>query len=220
VSSRPTSQASDPDQEELDEAYVKRLREIIELLRSLDDKTWSLIDQALDTSKMALGETATTSSLTRFIDDAVQPMPDGWNSAALAALVAETDEVRSTVGATSLDDIAERLDYLRSRHQVWLVYVVRRSGMYALDWSRIDSDYIRLNEEDLLRFTVERRDGSKFVLEMPPDSAVRLATRILRRVVLDLPAESLEIDDDDMSKFTEAVDNLRAARAKNMDKQQ
>jgi hypothetical protein len=181
---------------------------MIKVLQSLADDRWTRIDQAIETSKIAYGPNATVYAVMRLAEDAIRPTPDGWSSSALLYLIGDPESTDEELLRSGTDNLREKIDDLRSRHELWLSHLIRLWGS-ELNWQRVHGDYLRRRGDVLLRLAIQRRDESILILEMPPGSTVRLATAILATLMDELPSEAIEVDEEDMGDITRAVDNLR-----------
>ena len=195
---------------EVHEAITTYLAKAGIALEELDEDQWMVLDQALRESRSLYRWVPNMIQVSHVVEDSTESLPPNLSGISLLLLLAqrvpEALEIRRGLRGTT----RERFEDLLSKHMAWARLVLTYLPHQHLDWRLVEGDHITIDNYELLRLTVERRDGKMLRLEMSASSAIRLASKILRYVDQVMSKEELELSDAEKGTLRKAVDNLVA----------
>lgn len=200
---------------EEDRDYVAEAIEVLEpfiqSLTELDERGWSLLDQALDTAKIVLGPKSGPPAVGELVDDAMEEVPAGFDGDDIILFLAINASDQMQQRLSSLPQRTRgRVSALVSKYEVWARYIMRSSEPATkLDWTIVHTQKVVVGtDRPRMRLLINRQDGEEFLLELAPRSATRLARNILRGVTTELAEDLARIPRGELKDILEEVKKI------------
>lgn len=175
---------------------------------------WSVLREALSSSKLIFGHEGTSETVGQLIERSFADRHK-LDGVTLLLILSDTPESATRlIGERKNRRIARHIRELQTEHLSWLRYLVARSGADRYEWSLINTEQVRVQGRTLIRAIVHRRDGAQFFLEISQGSAVRLVSQMIERLAAISDAGLREVEESALQDLTTQTANLQRLLAR------